>query len=245
MLICSVEKCNSKVLAKGYCMRHYAQLYRCGRILQRTIYIGCKVKGCENKHSAKGYCNKHHLQIHRCGKILQRTKTDQNEIVTEDLVCKIKLYNNKSEVIAETIIDKDDYSLVTNFKKWTLHTGYVLTKVLQSNLYLHNLIYPVPEGYEVDHINGNPLDNRKCNLRVCTRAQNCQNAAKPKHNTSGIKGVTWCKAANKWIARIGYNGIRHYLGVYSNKSDAKAAYEKASIELHGNYSTLACRYKEI
>jgi hypothetical protein len=97
-----------------------------------------------------------------------------------------------------------------------------------------------PDGMVVDHINGNPADNRCKNLRVCTQAQNSLNNHGAKHNSkSGHKGVYWHKAAQKWCAEVVSDGKKHYLGLYKNKLDAAEAYNRKAKELHDSFFSAA------
>jgi len=84
----------------------------------------------------------------------------------------------------------------------------------------------------IDHINRNKLDNRMCNLRQATQAENMLNISMNRRNTSGSTGVSWSKVANKWHAYISLNKRRLYLGLYEKLEDAKAAYLKAKADLH-------------
>ena len=85
-------------------------------------------------------------------------------------------------------------------------------------------MHGVEPELEMDHINGNPTDNRLCNLRLATRAQNLVNT-KARKNSSGIKGVSWYAAGKKWRAQIKVNGKTHYLGAYSSKEEAAEKYQ--------------------
>lgn len=101
---------------------------------------------------------------------------------------------------------------------------------------MHRFIMEPPDGMVVDHINGNPMDNRCSNLRICTQAQNSLNNHGAKHNSvSGHKGVYWHKAASKWCAEVVHEGKKHYLGVFKNKLDAVEAYNNKAKELHDLY----------
>jgi hypothetical protein len=106
-------------------------------------------------------------------------------------------------------------------------------------IFLHRVLMGDPEGFEIDHINGNGLDNRrsgeKGNLRVATKAQNGRNQRLFSSNTSGYKGVSFHKQASKWDARIMVDGKSRRLGLFSTPKDAAAAYAKASAELHGEF----------
>ena len=87
----------------------------------------------------------------------------------------------------------------------------------------------------IDHINGDPLDNRIENLREATIQQNGCNRGKNKNNSSGYKGVTWHKANKKWLAQIMHNGKNIYLGCFDLLEDAAEAYQAKAKELHGEY----------
>lgn len=105
-------------------------------------------------------------------------------------------------------------------------------------VYMHRYICMAPEGYEVDHINGNKLDNRIKNLRIVKPAQNHFNRAKQSNNKTGFKGVCWDKSRSKYIASIQANGKQKNLGRFDSPIDAAKAYNKAAVELHGEYVRL-------
>lgn len=143
------------------------------------------------------------------------------------------------------VIDSSDYELV---KKSIWHidaNGYVIGYRSDKRspnghkvaMKLHRLVMGVVDApsVEIDHINHNTLDNRKFNLRIVTRSQNCCNTRRSKANTSGYKGVYWCRSANKWAAQIKFQGTRHYLGVFENINDAKEARDEAAKIYHSNY----------
>ncbi|WP_412102526.1 HNH endonuclease [Paenibacillus alvei] len=94
--------------------------------------------------------------------------------------------------------------------------------------------------YVVDHINGDPLDNRRENLRVATRNENCRNRRRRKRYKYRFKGVTYDKdkVVNKWRARISYEGKRHCLGYFYTETEAAKAYNEAAIRLHGEFASL-------
>ena len=100
---------------------------------------------------------------------------------------------------------------------------------------LHRAIMTGLDGLEVDHINGDGLDNRRSNLRAATHAQNSRNSRTPKNNTSGFKGVILDKPTGKWRAQIRLDGAQKHLGYFVTPEDAHTAYCKASAELHGEY----------
>lgn len=101
------------------------------------------------------------------------------------------------------------------------------------------LVYgSLSENDQIDHIDGNRSNNKILNLRLATHGQNCRNIKIPKHNRSGIKGVHWSNHSKKWRAQIRLNGKRIFLGEYTNKEDAHAAYCDAAIKLHGEFANI-------
>jgi len=88
----------------------------------------------------------------------------------------------------------------------------------------------------VDHINGVPFDNRWSNLRQATMSENQHNRSKSKRNSSGVKGVSLCKATGKWTAQIMANREYHFLGKFKSIEEAKASYEQAANNLHGEFA---------
>lgn len=101
---------------------------------------------------------------------------------------------------------------------------------------MHREIMRAPCGKEVDHINHNTLDNRKENLRICTRAENMWNSRIPSTNTSGLKGVSWSKQRNKWLVHLRVRGETRHLGYFSTKKAARQKYEKSTRLLHGRFA---------
>lgn len=106
---------------------------------------------------------------------------------------------------------------------------------------LHRFIMNPKKDMEVDHINGNGLDNRRINLRICTRSQNGKNRQLSKSNTSGYHGVTFtrdCKRTKPWLVNIRANGKIKYIGRYKDKKEAAFAYNEAAKKYHGEFATL-------
>jgi hypothetical protein len=114
--------------------------------------------------------------------------------------------------------------------------GYITICVNSKLQYAHRLAWmymygSFPDG-NIDHINGNPSDNRICNLRLVNQSQNMQNIKKFKNNTSGYKGVTWRKDTKKWTAQIWKNSKRYGLGCFDSAEDAYEAYCQAAKTMH-------------
>jgi hypothetical protein len=105
-------------------------------------------------------------------------------------------------------------------------------------VWMHREIMQTPPGLICDHIDAAPLNNRRCNLRNCTRQQNAQNALKHACATSRYKGVCWSKRRRKWHAAIRSDGKLYNLGYFDSEIDAALAYDRKARELFGPYARL-------
>lgn len=140
------------------------------------------------------------------------------------------------------IVDDDLFDDLNN-RKWSLlWNGYVRRRNKGANtgyIYLHNLIMQPSEGLWVDHIDGNKLDNRRSNLRICTHSQNTANRKRKSGEFSSLyKGVTFDKNRNRWRASIAFNGKRRRIGDFMNELEAAQAYNEAAIKTHGEFAKL-------
>jgi len=238
---CKVENCDGKYKGLGYCNRHYQQFKIHGAIQKDTPEEGlfCSVFGCRKKHHAKGLCDKHYRQLERHGKLLERTIYDPNEIITNGDVSRIQLYDKDGVRIAETIIDTIDVPLIFD-KKWYLYKGqrynYAASKAILPQLYLHKFLMNPDDGMDVDHADHDTLNNRRYNLRVCTRSQNQYNSIIPITNTSGAKCVCWDKTHKLWVVRIKVDTIPKQIGYFKTFAEAEAAATSARRDLHGDYA---------
>ena len=124
----------------------------------------------------------------------------------------VKVSNTRASI--PCLVDDEDYEALCRYKWSVVKRGAQGNRVYARTAFTNRLLYPTkrqvyvnlhdvvmwkPKGYMIDHINGNTLDNRKENLRICTNKQNIRNSGKYKNNTSGFKGVTW--SYGKWNAR--------------------------------------------
>jgi len=135
----------------------------------------------------------------------------------------------------EALIDVADYPRVTAHS-WRAHKArakwYARTDVYGRAVYLHRLITNAEPGWVVDHLNQFGLDCRRDNLRVCGFDKNAQNASYA--NSSGFRGVTYERG--RYRARIVSGGISGHLGLYNTPEDAALAYDKAAIEIFGEFA---------
>jgi len=103
---------------------------------------------------------------------------------------------------------------------------------------LHRFILNAPDGTNVDHIDRNPLNCKRNNLRLATRNQNCWNTAKRSNNTTGFKGVSVFRKLNKYRAVISCNKQSISLGLFHTSEEAAKAYDKKAKELFGEFAYL-------
>lgn len=141
------------------------------------------------------------------------------------------------------IVDDEDFEELSKFN-WCAFRGrytfYAMRKVpvngKEKVLQLHRAILKPLDSQQVDHRDGNGLNNVRSNLRLATHSQNKMNSKRYKNNKSGFKGVFWDRRDKKWRAEIRFNGNCKPLGYFSNPEDAYAAYCAAATELHGSFA---------
>lgn len=114
--------------------------------------------------------------------------------------------------------------------------GRLFNKFAQAHRVIWKLLYDESPA-EIDHVNGDPSDNRLCNLRPVDRVENMRNAKTWSHNTSGHRGVNWHKRNRKWQAYIFADKVHHHLGLFESKDDAITARKAAEVafQFHENH----------
>ena len=139
------------------------------------------------------------------------------------------------------LVDDEDFELVREYK-WHLKASrrflYAETSTLGSVMLMHRYILDAPDIKHVDHINDDGLDNRRSNLRFCSAQQNLWNKRKQEGCSSQYKGVVWDRQANKWRTRIRKDDKLIHLGRFKFEEGAAAAYDRAAIELFGEFARL-------
>lgn len=141
------------------------------------------------------------------------------------------------------LVDDKDFLLLSNYTWFVSKRGYAFRHSRSAEgkrvcIIMHRSILGIDNGDPriVDHSNGVKTDNRRGNLRVCTKAQNGYNQKAQRTNTTGFKGVTKHKATGRYMAQITVEGQKKYLGVFDSAKDAHAAYCVAALELHGEFA---------
>lgn len=137
------------------------------------------------------------------------------------------------------IVDDKDYSELSKYRWHLNRKGYVLradySTGVERAVRMHNQIMHPPQGRQVDHISRDRLDNRRCNLRICTPGENKANCGFYKSNTSGYRGV-YAMPNGRWRARLGVDGRIVSLGVYTSREDARTARDAAAQAYHKEFA---------
>ena len=183
---------------------------------------------------------------------------------TKEIILKSPKYGDQT-----LIIDEEDWPIISEHRWWVKFTHYDgknnvyakahiahpeggrvprrdrpgQTRKRRKTITLHRLLMNPPEDMQVDHINGNGLDNRRENLRICTNAQNNANKPPQKNSKSGLKGVRR-SSKNRWCARIGTGFLKkdtdkpteRVIGYFSSKEEAARAYDRAAIRRYGEFA---------
>lgn len=132
------------------------------------------------------------------------------------------------------LIDAADWEKVGQYN-WYMQNerGYLRARKDGRTVALHRLLLDAPQGLCVDHINGDPLDNRRQNLRLCTHSENMRNR---RIRSGQSKGVTWRERDGKWEASIKVDGVNHFLGQYHDKAEAVRTYDAIARHYHGRFA---------
>lgn len=146
----------------------------------------------------------------------------------------------------EAVIDTADVPLVGNYN-WCAqvcreHVYAIrmsprdpVTKK-QTLIIMHRVLTDAPVGMDVDHRDRDGLNNRRSNLRVCTKSQNAFNRKRMSTNTSGVKGVSLDRASGKWTAYVCVDGVNSIVGRFKTLAEAKAARSGAAAMMHREFA---------
>lgn len=152
----------------------------------------------------------------------------------------------------QVLVDDENYEYLNQWR-WTFHpTGYAIRTIRSNGKYahirMHRLIAKTPKGMETDHINGNKLDNRKENLRICTKSENAINRSAQSNNKVHIKGVIhfpYCFQGEKryfrrkqWLAKLKKDGKTIFQKYFLTKEEAALAYNESAKKYFGEFAKL-------
>lgn len=191
--------------------------------------MDCKTIWCDSSPKVMGYCNRHYLQVRRHGKTF-KTGHDKREAVLDGDTAKLPLTRGMVAIIDVTDLE------TTNAYQWYFDGKYASTNLLnEGKMRLHTLLMQPKDGV-VDHINRDKLDNRRSNLRKCSVGDNNHN--QEDKNPHGLRGITWNKRKQKWVAQISINNKNKGLGYFQSKIEAAKAYNERAIEIYGEFANL-------
>lgn len=143
----------------------------------------------------------------------------------------------------QAIVDDEDFEYLNQWKWfacpdkrncYAAHSGGWLKPMV----FMHRVLLNAPSNMFVDHINGDGLDNRRCNLRLANRSQNMANRGMQADNTSGYKGVGVGRHGKNWRAQIRVRNKQIHIGVFSTPEEAARAYDDAAKKYFGEYAHL-------
>lgn len=195
----------------------------------------CKICGCENRNRYETLvidnvkiqvCQKHYNQYKKHGKFLDKnplTRYDLNKINLKENYAEIEIRDKNEELKEVAIIDIEDVDRVKNIK-WCSNNHYVYGLVNGETIILHRYILGL-DKYDrenkdnmVDHIDGNPLNNKKSNLRLCSPKENAQNTRNQYITDSGVIGVRKdIRCRNSWRSQIFLNQTKHIEKTFKDK----------------------------
>ncbi len=139
------------------------------------------------------------------------------------------------------LVDDDDYEELNQYKwhackcKNTFYVNRTVSIPTKETISMHRFITNAQKGQLVDHINGDGLDNRRANLRICTRSENGQNISSVS-GKSRFKGVYFHKKNRNWVAEYRKNGKKYHLGCFTNEDDAARAYDSSVLMAFGEFA---------
>lgn len=150
----------------------------------------------------------------------------------------IKLSQSKNAIVDDSLFER-----LNRWKWYCSSYGYAtktirLTNGKQKRIMMHRFILKAQHEEEVDHINGDRLDNRLCNLRIVTHSQNQRNKKKRSDNKSGFIGVSWDAREKKWRAQAMREGKQIHLGLFNTPSEAARCRDLFVLEHYGGYARL-------
>lgn len=122
------------------------------------------------------------------------------------------------------------------YTEYAIFREYVRGK--RVSVRMHRFILDAPYGVHVDHIDGNGLNNTRCNLRICTAKDNQGNRRKFSSTSSQYKGVCWNKKTSKWRAQLSSSRQRVFVGEFTSELDAAHAYDAAALKYFGEFARI-------
>lgn len=191
----------------------------------------CDICGRETKKKIRmaGHtlCSKHMHQYHKYGRFLDaipRTNADLNDFKIDHDTAVFSVYNQKNIKVANFLIDKEDLQKV-RYHKWRIGHNHIVTGSGTGSIReLSHIVLDIPKEEDgetiVDYVDGNPFNNKKENLRICTRQNKACNKTFMNNNISGFIGISYDKKRNRYMPEIRSEYTRYHLGRYIDLKEA-------------------------
>lgn len=233
-MLCKAVNCDRSARTAGLCQKHYLIYWRHGDYNYSTKQRQanppelCTMADCNRPHQARGYCSLHYdrLKAHGDPAILKIRKTPAKFEIVDEHTAKIPLTRG-----FYTIVDLTDAEKLTNYIWYASgNSPYIRAqaKIEGKPIFMHRFLFPVPNELHIDHIDGNPLNNHKMNLRAVTVTDNMRNTDRHKNRI----GVCYNTRSNSWMAYLDEpDKKRKYLGYRKSKAEALALVEEARCHL--------------
>lgn len=201
----------------------------------------CSCENCENKavSSFRGmpYCNKHWLRLYNNGTLEKKNRQRNNRYEIKNNI--LVVTTAKGDII---LCNPQDNEKVKKYSWCVSKTGYAVANIKGKVTKMHRYILGIENPKViVDHINGNPLDNRRENLRLCTREENAKNHRAWSKNKTGIAGIQYMQKQDKYRVRITVEGKEIFLGYYKTLKEAKDARQKAETYYYKEFAPCISR----
>lgn len=139
------------------------------------------------------------------------------------------------------LIDDVDFELVSKHRwhaRAVKNRSYASSKINGKNVSLHAYLLTPPQNSDIDHIDGNGLNNQRFNLRICSHMENMANQKQHRDSKSPYKGIWRAQHCDRWAVQLVYRGRKLYLGLFKDPIEAAKAYDLKAKELHGSFARL-------
>ena len=210
---CAAPGCSLRAVCNGLCDGHYQQ-QRGSKPLTplRQRHDVCTFPGCSDPHEAKGYCSGHYSQL-RGGKSVREKISVKSAVEIRDGTAYVTLLGldrsgRKGVQVGSACVDPQDVAMVSGYRWNSSAEGYAVSKANGRGVVMHRLILSVSPELEVDHQDGDRLNNRRSNLRVVTKAEQSQNKKVRSDSGTGHRGVHFDAKKQLYRVFVTLQGVR-------------------------------------
>lgn len=237
---CIADRCTENALAKRCCQKHYRKLLTTGNpnsVFKQRSHRRCSVAECDTRKLGKRcthtwFCGNHYAMMKTYGTPYYYNRSDKHAVVSRGDISYLVVKDMHGKVKGLIKVDSIFVDRLLEHK-WTISMSRHARNT-KLGIGIHHFVFG--KNVMLDHINRDPLDNRRCNLRETDKRYNAANMWRSSQNTSGYKGVTWNKRNKNWVVGIKLNGKGMFLGAYDDKLEAARVYDTKAKELFGQYA---------